>query len=139
MRKGAIPRTSTINMATFYQAFEEFLSAGKDVLYLGFCGQMSSTLSNAVLAAEELRHKYPDNRVTVVDSCAVTWVQAVVVAGACEKWESGMPMDKLAGWIRAIRNRIDAWFTVDNLAQLHRGGRLPATAGACLLYTSRCV
>ncbi|MBR3642921.1 MAG: DegV family protein, partial [Parasporobacterium sp.] len=71
MKAGEIARTSAPSPAAFAETFEAILKEGKDVLYLGFDTGISATVNSAMIAAEELREKYPERKLHVLDSlCA---------------------------------------------------------------------
>ena len=67
MRDGGVAKTAAINTEVFTSLFEEVLTEGKDVLYLGFSSGLSTTYNSARLAANELREKYPDRKILTVD------------------------------------------------------------------------
>ena len=51
-------------------------------------------------------------------------------AGAHEMYRAGKPMEEVAQWLEDNKLRAQAWFTVDDLKYLQRGGRISATAAA---------
>jgi len=53
-------KTSMVNTATFLAAFEPYLKAGEDVLYIAMAGGISGTCGCSQTAAEILRPKYPN-------------------------------------------------------------------------------
>ena len=59
MREGAIVKTSMVSPALIEEYFERALSAGDDVLYVGMSGGISGTAHAAVIAAGELKERYP--------------------------------------------------------------------------------
>ena len=71
LRAGELATTSAVNVAEYTQAVEPILQEGKDVLILAFSSGLSSTYQASVLAAGELREKYPDRKIYTVDTlCA---------------------------------------------------------------------
>ncbi len=67
IQEGKLPQTSQINVATYMTFFEELLQKG-DLLHIAFTSGQSGSVHNALLAAEELRQKYPDRKLIVIDS-----------------------------------------------------------------------
>ena len=63
LRDGKMSRTSAINIATFRDAFEKELKAGRDVLYVAFSSGLSTTYQSGEIAASELREEYPDRKI----------------------------------------------------------------------------
>ena len=72
MRKGGVARTAAANVETFKQAFEPWLKAGKDLLYIGFSSGLSSTVNSGALAAKELMEAYPERKILVEDTFAAS-------------------------------------------------------------------
>lgn len=67
MREGAMPTTSQMNPAMAEAMFETYLQEGKDILYLAFSSGLSGTCNSARIAAEELKEKYPERQIKIMD------------------------------------------------------------------------
>ena len=67
LEEGKLPQTSQINVAAYMEFFENLLQKG-DLLHIAFTSGQSGSVHNAFLAAEELRQKYPDRKLIVIDS-----------------------------------------------------------------------
>lgn len=124
MRNGADVRTSLISPGNYTEYFESFLKDGKDILYIAMSGGLSGTFESSKLAAEDLRDKYPDRKIEVVDSMGASLGQGLVVCNACRMSEENVPMDETIKWIEKNRLSIIHIFTVGNLKYLVKGGRL---------------
>lgn len=124
MRAGANAKTSMINTATFTEYFAPALEAGEDVLYIGMSGGISGTLQAAVLAAEELRPRYPQRQIEIVDSLGASLGEGMLALEAAARIRHG---DKLSDIVRRIRRHIRLMcqcFTVDDLQYLKKSGRI---------------
>ncbi len=128
MRAGSVAKTSAVNSETFLSMFEEALKAGKDVLYLGFSSGLSTTFNSARLASLELKERYPDRTVRVVDTLAASAGFGLLVYLAVEKKKAGATLEEVASYIEEIKWKLCLWFTVDDLVYLKRGGRISPTA-----------
>jgi len=128
MRNGAIPATSTINVMMYTEAFTPFLEDKKDILYLCFSSALSSSYQNAKFAAMQLMEQYPNRRIRVVDTRRAAVAQGLLLLHAHKQYLKGLTLDELVGWVDGFYNRVNAWFTVDDLSYLHRGGRISAVA-----------
>ena len=128
LRAGGMSTTSQINQIAFVEAFEPVLEAGQDVLYLGFSSGLSGTFHSAELAAEELREKYPQRTVEVIDTLQASMGEGLAVYYAAVLKNEGRPLAEVAEWFCANKMRVCAWFTVDDLMFLKRGGRLSGAA-----------
>ena len=128
MREGASAKTSAINMEEFKDFFREYLTLGKDVLYLAFSSGLSNTYNASRLAADELLEEFPDNRVITIDTLCASAGEGLLVKLAVDKKESGANIVETARYVTATREKLCHWFTVDDLVYLKRGGRVSPTA-----------
>lgn len=128
LRSGQMATTSQVNQADWAEAFESALKEGKDVLCLAFSSGLSGTCQAAVLAAEELREKYPQNTIEVVDTLQASMGEGLVVYHAARLKQQGYTLPQLARWLEENKQIICAWFTVDDLMFLKRGGRVSGAA-----------
>ena len=126
LRTGEAATTSAINPHQWTEAIEPTLSEGLDALVLTFSSGLSTTYQSAVIAADELTEKYPQQKIRVVDTLAASLGQGLLVWYACKKQQEGMDLDALADWVTENRFRLCHWFTVDDLMYLKRGGRVSA-------------
>ena len=128
MRNGASPVTSLLPTAVYLEHFEPCFQDGKDILFLAFSSQLSSTINNIYAARDELLEKYPDRKITVVDTLSISGPQALLILKAYEMFEAGKSMEEVAAWVEENKLKAQAWFTVEDLKYLRRGGRISAVA-----------
>ena len=128
MRAGAAPSTSLLPMGAYLDIFEPILAEGRDILFIAFSSQLSGTMNNARSAAEELLEQYPERRILIVDTLSISAPQSILVLKAHELYRQGKSMDEVAQWVEDNKLRAQAWFTVDDLKYLRRGGRISAVA-----------
>ena len=126
MRSGESAKTSAVNPDTWGKAMEPFLEEGKDELVLAFSSGLSTTYQSAVIAAEELRGKYPHRDIRVVDTLCASLGQGLLVHHVCRLRDAGGTLDEAARWAEDNKLHICHWFTVDDLMHLKRGGRVSA-------------
>ena len=73
MREGKMPTTNAVNPETVASLMEDKLKQELDILYIAFSSGLSSTYQNTCIAADEMREKYPDRTIIVIDSlCALS-------------------------------------------------------------------
>ena len=77
--------TSAANPDTFNGVFEKYLSAGTNVLYLGFSSGLSGTCNAGFVAAKELSEKYPERKCVVVDTLCASLGEGLLVVLAAKK------------------------------------------------------
>lgn len=128
LRGGSMSSTSLINVAEFITAFQPVLEGGEDILYLAFSSNLSSTIKSAVIAADELKEKYKDRKITVVDTLGASMGQGLIVWHAVQHKQAGGSIEEVAKWVEDNKLRFAMWFTVDDLGCLKRGGRLSGAA-----------
>ncbi|MDY4835802.1 MAG: DegV family protein [Frisingicoccus sp.] len=135
MRGGEMPTTMAANPEELEEMFEKYLSVGKSVLHLAFSSELSSSCSNAMVAARDLNEKYTDNKVIVIDTLAASLGQGLMVYKAEELRQNGKTIDETAAWLEENKLHFCHQFTVDDLNHLYRGGRvskLTAVAGTII-------
>ena len=126
LRDGEAATTSAVNPDRWMEEMEGVLAEGQDVLVIVFSSGLSTTYQSAVIAAGELKEKYPDRKILVVDSLAASLGQGLLVWYACKKKDEGLSVEELATWVEENKLHLCHWFTVDDLMYLKRGGRISA-------------
>lgn len=127
MREGAQPSTSALNETVYLEYFEPILASGKDLLFIAFSSQLSNTINAIYAARETLMAKYPQRKFIVVDTLSISAPQTLLVLKAHELYRGGASIEEVAQWLEANKLRSQAWFTVDDLQYLKRGGRISST------------
>ena len=127
LRAGELATTSAVNVAEYTQAMEPILQEGKDVLILAFSSGLSSTYQASVLAAGELREKYPDRKIYTVDTLCASLGQGLLVYLAAQEQRKGKSIEEVRDWAEETKLHLCHQFTVDDLPFLKRGGRISAT------------
>lgn len=128
MRDGKMLKTSQVTPEMWETCFRELLQAGHDVLTIAFSSGLSGTCSAAFMAADEVRADYPDRKLFVIDSLQASAGEGLMVHYALENRANGMSIEDNAAWIERNVQNFVAWFTVNDLMHLYRGGRLSAAS-----------
>ena len=128
LRGGSLCTTSQVTMLEFQQAFTPVLEAGQDILYLAFSSGLSGTYQSGCIAAEELKEKFPGRRIVCVDSLQASMGEGLFCYLVGKKRCQGADLDTAADYARQIAPQVCAWFTVDDLMFLKRGGRVSGAA-----------
>ena len=129
MRQGAKPKTAAVNSDAFMNAFRPILAEGKDILYVAFSSGLSTTVTSAHMAAQDLAEEFPQRTIRIVDTLAASAGGGLMVYMAVQKKNSGASLEENAAYIESLVPHHCIWFTVDDLEYLKRGGRVsPAVA-----------
>ena len=127
LREGAVAQTSATNPETYKEVLEEYMKAGRDVLFLGLSSGLSCTTASCEMAAQELREEYPQRTIIVIDSLCACLGHGLLAIQAANERAKGKDIQEVAKFAKDIRLKIGHWFTVDDLFFLKRGGRVSAT------------
>lgn len=129
MSQGADTKTAQINVDQYLQFFSKFLSEGKDVLYVSLSSGLSGTYSSALIAADELKKEYPDNKVLVVDSLGASSGYGLIMVTLADLRDQGKTIDEVYDF--AVNNVLNMhhWFFSTDLTYYIRGGRVSKVSG----------
>lgn len=127
LKEGKMPSTSQINQYCYTEYFDELLKKG-DVLHLAFGRGMSASVVNATKAAQELREKYPDRKIIVVDTLASCSGYGLLVDYAADMRDNGATMEEIEGWVLENRLNVHHQIYAVDLSHLRRGGRVSGPA-----------
>lgn len=134
-KTGELPKTNANNVGECADFFEKLTGEGKTVIHFTISAEMSSTYSNACLAAADFDNVY------VIDSRNLSTGGGLLLIAAAEMAKSGMEAEKIVEEINKLIPCVDATFVIDSLEYLHKGGRCSAVAmlGANLLKLKPCI
>ena len=126
MRKGSVPKTNALNMNDYIDIFEPVFQSGQDAIYITFSHLMSGTFNQLNTALAELKTKYPDRKVTIVDTKHISLAAGYVVEEAAKLHNSGASDEEVKEFVETFRDKVRVYFTISELVYLKRGGRLTA-------------
>lgn len=126
LRDGEDASTSQINPSDYETFFEPFLAEGKDIIHISLSSGLSGTCSSAGIAVDELMEKYPDRKITIIDSICASVGEGFLAILAADRKKAGASYDELVTYIQTVKSQVCHWFMVENLEQLKKGGRISA-------------
>ena len=129
MKDGAMPRTSQINVTEYEEYFEAFLKEGKDILHVTASSGLSGTYNSAMIAARDLREKYPDRKLYIVDSLAACSGSGLIIDKLADLRDAGQSIEEVRDWAENNKLRSMHWVLPSELTYLIRGGRVSKTVG----------
>ena len=124
LRNGGVAGTALINPDSYFQVFQEYALRGEPLLVLTLSSGLSGTYQNSVIALDDIRVKYPESDVHVVDCSTAAGGAGLVTMLAVKKRGEGLSAAETAAWLETKKNSCLSLFTVNDLMYLHRGGRL---------------
>ena len=130
LRGGADAFTSTRSPADIADFFRQIVKNGTDVLYLCFSSALSGHYDLSHMAKKTVLEDYPDARIEIVDTLRISMGAGQLVMYAQWMKDDGKSLDEIKTWVLKNRQRSHAWFSVDDLNFLKKGGRLSGAAAA---------
>ena len=137
IREGKLPQTSQINVAAYTEFFERLLQKG-DLLHIAFTSGQSGSVHTAFLAAEELRAKYPERKLVVIDSLCSSSGYGLLVDSAADLRDQGKSLEEVEQWVLAHRNRVHHQFFSSDMTQFRRTGRVSGAAATVATVLNIC-
>lgn len=120
--------TYHINSYMFYNHFEKYAQADDELVYICFSTGIAGTYNAANQAKRDLLEKYPEFRLTILDSKCASIGFGLVVLYACMMLRSGLDKKRLISGIQYYCCHMNHVFTVDTLEYLLKGGRISLTS-----------
>lgn len=128
MREGSTPKTAQINTETAKAYFELLLNSGEDVMHISFSSALSGNTDTIIRIAKEL-NKTHKNKVYVFNSLNASMGEGIIVLHAKELIDQGKNPPEILEELETFYKNVCAYFTVDQLKYLVRGGRVSKFSG----------
>lgn len=116
--------TAAVSLYSYEKFFESILKEGKDIIFMDMCKALTSSYNNSLLAAKNLKEKYPERKIEVIDTNCVTLLLGILLKEAVTRKENGASFEEIVEFSNAEKNHITGRFMVNDLKWLRRGGRL---------------
>ena len=120
-----LPSTNQVNPHEFAEAFEPYIKEGYTILYVGLSSRLSGTLQSATIAKELLA----TDQIHIFDSKSASIGESLLLIRAGEMLEAGHSIEEIWQALERDREESFAFFIVDSLTHLVKGGRLTKTQG----------
>ncbi|PWK16196.1 DegV family protein [Tumebacillus permanentifrigoris] len=119
VKEKSLPTTSQPAVGEFVQTFEKLLKTHDSVLAVLLSSGMSGTANSAETAARMV-----GGDIAIIDSKITAWGQYALVLEAAKLRDEGLSKGEIVDRLTAMRDKVGAYFVVDSLEHLHRGGRV---------------
>ena len=123
------PKSSMPSVDDFYHVFEKSAKENIPVICICITKKFSGSLQYATVAKGMIEEKYPQAKITVIDSTVNTVLQGLFVLEACRLRDMGMDYEEIVDKILPIRETGRILFTVGSIDYLQHGGRIGKLAG----------
>lgn len=123
LNAGKMPTTTQLNTFQYVEFFEKLLQQG-DVIHFALGTGMTKSYQNALVAAEEMKERYPERKLIVVNSLCSSSGYGMLVDCAADMRDSGATMEEIERWALANRTTIHHQFFSTELKHYRRSGRM---------------
>jgi DegV family protein with EDD domain len=123
MREGGMPKTYSLPPAHYVRIIEHIFEQGLDIVWVGLSDRMTGTYNSLHLAYQELKEKYPDRTLHIINTKAVTapmWLIAERISIAAQF----MSVEELLNYADELISKVKFYFFPENLEHFRRGGRV---------------
>ena len=128
MAKGAMTKTSQVNISEYVDYFSAMCEEGKDIVHVTLSSGISGTYNSACSAALIVKERFPEREIYVIDSLGASSGYGLILDTAAAMRDSGLSAKELADWITENRLKLHHWFFSTDLSSYVRGGRISKTA-----------
>lgn len=116
---GELPKTAAISPLLWEETFKPHIDNGDDIFVLTIGKEISSTFQNANIA----KNAFPEGRIAVVDSEALSGSIALIMLKALKYREEGKNLQEIVSAVKEIIPKVQTQFVIPSLDYLHKGGR----------------
>jgi DegV family protein with EDD domain len=116
--------TAPPNSTEFAAVIEEYVKENVPVLVMTISGGISGAFGFASSAANEIKEKYPDAKIEVVDSMRFGPGFGLMAIYASAKRAEGLSIDEVKAWLEDNKNRFHQAGWLDDLSFVAKKGRL---------------
>lgn len=124
IREGQVPKTSQASPLGFEEIFTKMAENNEDGIYIAFSSELSGTYQTAVMMLDQVKEKFPDFQLTIVDSKCASLGYGLVVKEAARLANENVTKEEILKDITFRCEHMEHLFTVDDLEYLAKGGRV---------------
>src|SRR4051794_2507957 len=124
IRSGIVPKTSQVSPLLFEQVFTEMAENNEDGIYIAFSSELSGTYSTAVMILDQVKEKYPNFQLAVIDTKCASLGTGLIVMEAARLANNNATKEEILEDVRFRYEHMEHIFTVEDLDYLAKGGRV---------------
>lgn len=124
IRNGMIPKTSQASPVLFEEIFTKMAENNEDGIYIAFSSELSGTYSTAVMILDQVKEKYPNFQLSIVDTKCASLGQGLIVKEAARMAANNGSKEEILKYVLFCSEHMEHLFTVEDLDYLAKGGRV---------------
>ncbi|NLB48842.1 MAG: DegV family protein [Erysipelotrichia bacterium] len=126
--KDSLPSTSALSPVEYMDYFEPEFAKGNDILYVHFSTEMSATFNSLRLAMEELHEKYPQRKITMINTKLISAGSYHLCLSIGEMYLKGATIEEIQKWAEVKIPKTALYFYADDLKFFGKSGRVSGLA-----------
>ena len=130
MLEGILPQSTQVPADIMTDTFEKCAAAGQDFIYLAFSSVLSGCCHLAQMLTAELKEKYPDVKMGVINSKAGAGGMGLMVLQLAHMAKDGASFEKLMAHGQYLSEHVIHMIALKDLKWLVMGGRINKLVGA---------
>lgn len=124
IRNGSTPKTSQTSPLLFEEVFTQMAERNEDGIYIAFSSELSGTYSTAVMILDQVKEKYPNFNLTIIDTKCASLGIGLIVQEAAKLAQNNASKEEILKDVLFRSEHMEHLFTVEDLDYLARGGRV---------------
>lgn len=128
MREGKRLTTSQPSPQAFKPAFMRAAETNQPLIYFALSAALSGTYESAKIMKREVKEKFPNAPIYIVDTKCLSLGYGLVVIRAARLAKKGATVEEIIEVGTYHANHMEHIFTVDDLEYVYRSGRLSRTS-----------
>jgi DegV family protein with EDD domain len=124
IRAGDVPKTSQVSPLLFEEVFTKMAENNDDGIYIAFSSELSGTYQTSVMIFNQVKEKYPNFNLTIVDTKCASLGFGLVVKEAARLAAENVSKEEILKDVLFRIQHMEHLFTVEDLDYLAKGGRV---------------
>jgi DegV family protein with EDD domain len=124
IRSGDVPKTSQVSPLLFEEVFTEMAENNEDGIYIAFSSALSGTYQTSVMILDQVKEKYPNFNLTIVDTKCASLGFGLIVKEAARLAAENVLKEAILKDVLFRSQHMEHLFTVEDLDYLAKGGRV---------------
>jgi len=124
IRAGDVPKTSQVSPLLFEEVFTKMAENNEDGIYIAFSSALSGTYQTSVMILNQVKEKYPNFNLTIVDTKCASLGFGLVVKEAARLASENVSKEDILKDVLFRSQHMEHLFTVEDLDYLAKGGRV---------------